>query len=186
METQPVFEHASGEPASGVGPVPAAAPELALDRGSAHATGTTGRPGAADSQDVRPRGAWVSRSVVNFWLDFALMLVFAALSFESAVLQFLFPAGPTGFDWLICGRTLTGWRNLQFGTLCLLGAGIVLHVMLHWSWVCGLIRTRWLRLRARDDTGADTLWGVILLVALLHVIAAGLLLAWMTRRLIAQ
>jgi hypothetical protein len=45
--------------------------------------------------------------------------------------------------------------------------------MLHWSWVCGVLASRasrWLGRTVRLDDGARTLYGVGLLILLLHVV----------------
>ncbi len=34
------------------------------------------------------------------------------------------------------------WCSIQFGLLSLLGLGILVHVMLHWTWVCSVISRR--------------------------------------------
>ena len=128
----------------------------------------------------RPRA--ISWALVNFWLDAALLAAFLLLVWISGVLHLVFPAGPAGFGWTVLGQALTQWRNLQFFTLIGLGLGLLVHVMLHWSWICGLIRTRFFNRPGRDETGADTLWGVGFLVALLHLVGGGLLLAWVFKR----
>lgn len=117
-------------------------------------------------------------ALINFWLDTVLLVAFLLLTWISGVVHLVFPAGPGGFGWSVFGYTLTDWRNFQFVTLCGLGLGLVVHVMLHWSWVCGLVRTRFLGRPGRDLAGADTLWGVGFLIALLHLVGGGLLAAW--------
>ena len=69
------------------------------------------------------------------------------------------------------------WRNFQFGVLSLLAAGIILHVMLHWSWVCGVLNKQLLKRKAIREDGSDTLVGVGLIAAVLHILAIGVLLA---------
>jgi uncharacterized membrane protein len=34
------------------------------------------------------------------------------------------------------------WQTIQFGMVAALALGILIHLMLHWSWVCGVIATR--------------------------------------------
>ena len=71
-------------------------------------------------------------------------------------------------------------QYLPLLVLCVLAMGIVLHVMLHWSWIMGVITTRLLGRKAARDTGAHTLIGVGLLLVILHVLALGCLAAWMS------
>lgn len=123
-------------------------------------------------------GSTMSRTVVNFWLDCVLAVTFVLLCWVSAVLQFLFPAGVDAAGWTLWGGTADDWRNIQFGVLCTLGLGIVLHVMLHWSWVCGVVATKLLGRKSAKDDASQTLWGVGTLVVVLHLLAGGLIAAW--------
>jgi hypothetical protein len=69
------------------------------------------------------------------------------------------------------------WRDVQFATLCTFGFGILVHVMLHWNWVCSVIATQVLHTRERPDEGMQTIYGVATLIVLLHLIAAGVIVA---------
>lgn len=126
------------------------------------------------------RRSGVSRTIVNFWLDATLMAAFVALCWISAVLQFVFPAGVDADAYRIWGGSPLDWRNAQFVVLCILALGIILHVMLHWSWVMGVITTRMLGRRPSRDNGTHTLIGVGLLLVILHLLALGCLAAWMS------
>ena len=143
-------------------------------------TGEPVLPAAASQGDKRPAKS-LSWTLINFWLDLALLGVFSVLVWASCVVQFVFPPGPAGFGWKVLGRTLTDWRNIQFVTLMGLTFGLLVHVMFHWTWICGVVRARLLNRPARDDSGADTIWGVGFLVFLLHLLGAGLLAGWVTR-----
>ena len=58
---------------------------------------------------------------------------------------------------------------------------VLIHVMLHWSWVCGVLSTRILARRTvpggppatkrKIDEGVQTLYGVALLMIVLHLLA---------------
>jgi hypothetical protein len=109
----------------------------------------------------------MSRTMVNFWLDALLMLAFAALSIVSTIVQFVFPPGVTAKGWTLWGLSFGQWSSLQFGLLSVLGFGILIHVMLHWTWVCGVITRKILRLRELPDDGVRTVYGVGLLILLL-------------------
>jgi hypothetical protein len=124
-----------------------------------------------------PRRAGMTRTLVNFWLDLCLLIVFVSLLWVSAVLRFVFPARVDATGWTLWGGDIIAWRNLQFSILALLAAGVTLHVMLHWSWVCGVINKQLLRRRAIKSDGSDTLIGVGLIAVILHIIAIGVLWA---------
>ena len=121
--------------------------------------------------------AW-SRTAVNFWLDSALLVVFLLLAWVSVVLRFVFPAGTAAAGWTLWGRGFDDWSAFQFALLSVLAFGILLHVMLHWSWVCGVVAnrlSRWKGKSMRLDDGVQTLYGVGLLIVILNVV--GLLIA---------
>ena len=59
--------------------------------------------------------------------------------------------------------------DVQFATLCTFGFGILVHVMLHWNWVCSVITTQVLHTRERLDEGMQTIYGVATLIVLLHL-----------------
>lgn len=132
---------------------------------------------------ARPRKVGMTRTLVNFWLDTFLLMAFVVLGWVSAVLQFVFPARTDATGWTLWGGDVVAWRNLQFGVLSVLATGIVLHVMLHWSWVCGVLNKQLLKRKAIREDGSDTLVGVALIAVVLHILAIGVLLAsWSIKR----
>ena len=62
--------------------------------------------------------------------------------------------------------------------LCLLTLEVLLHVMLHWPWVCGVIASRWLQRpdgkKAKMDDGRRTLVGVGFMIFLLNCMGLGI------------
>ncbi len=135
------------------------------------------KPTKPVSQQAR-RG--FSKSLVNFWLDLFLAGVFVALCSVAAVLQFAFPAASLAKGWTLWGLTYEDVAGVQFGILCLLAAGIILHVMLHWTWVCGMLTRGKPDASLRTDDGIRTIVGVGVLIALLHVIGGVLLAAMLS------
>ena len=119
----------------------------------------------------------VSMSVINFWLDAAILVALLLLGWESATLQFIFPAPTLAAGWTLWGLTYDQWRDIQFATLCTFAFGILVHVMLHWNWVCSVIATQILHSRERPDEGMQTIYGVTTLIVLLHIIGVGVILA---------
>ncbi|MAT72004.1 MAG: hypothetical protein CMJ58_21070 [Planctomycetaceae bacterium] len=123
----------------------------------------------------------ITKTDVNFWLDVFLMVVFVVLLWSAVVVQYVFPPGPKTEGWTLWGGDYQTWCGIQFGTLCLFAASVVLHVMLHWTWVCGVVASRWAKDRsAAKDDGIRTLWGVGLLIAVLNVIGIGVAIAKLT------
>jgi len=116
-----------------------------------------------------------SKTIINFWLDALLMLNFVVLCWVSVVVKFVFPPAVESAGWALWGLTYDGWATVQFATLCVMAVGVLVHVMLHWSWVCGVIAGKMMR-RADGkkpylDDGVQTLYGVALLIIIFHVIA---------------
>lgn len=119
-------------------------------------------------------------SVINFWLDAFLLLLLMILGWATATLQFVFPPPTTAAGWTLWGLSYDQWRDFQFGSVCALGLGVLLHVMLHWNWVCSVVATQVLHSRQRPDEGMQTIYGVATLIILLHVIGAGVIAALVT------
>lgn len=109
----------------------------------------------------------ISRTLVNFWLDGLLGLLFVKLSITAVIVQFVFPPGIAARGALLWGMSYGQWCSLQFGLLALLGLGVLLHVMLHWTWICSVLSKRVLGQSEIPDNGIRTLYGVGLLICLL-------------------
>jgi len=136
------------------------------------------RSEAPETGSARPRGSFWSRhsTLINFWLDALLLILFMVQAWIIAVLYAVFPRG-AGKEWTIWGANAADWFDALFVTFCVFSAAIVVHVMFHWGWVCGVVSTRILRRKAGKDDGSQTLIGVGLIVVLIHVLMAGILAA---------
>jgi hypothetical protein len=134
-----------------------------------------------DNRNVHPpqakSGFRVSRAVVNFWVDVGLLMLFVVLAAISTIVQFAFPASADATGWSLWGWSIIDWRNAQFTLLCLLAGGIVLHLMLHWTWIVGILNQRIFRRPIIPSNGIETLLGVGLLLLILHGLAGVLLVA---------
>ncbi|MGP0066061.1 MAG: DUF4405 domain-containing protein [Isosphaeraceae bacterium] len=139
-----------------------------------HPDGDSATQPASAVQADSPRGRRrISLSVINFWLDALLLVVLAVLGWVSATLQVVFPAPTVADGWTLWGLAYDQWRDIQFGVLCVFAIGVLVHLMLHWNWICSVIATQIVRSRTRPDEGMQTIYGVITLIFLLHVIAFG-------------
>jgi hypothetical protein len=113
----------------------------------------------------------ISRSWLNFWLDSLLLCVFCSLMAVSAIVRFVFPPVAESQAWRLWGGAYDDWANVQFGLIAALALGVLLHVMLHWSWVCGLLAAKLSRTKkGKVDDGLQTIYGVGLLIVLLTLI----------------
>ena len=116
----------------------------------------------------------MSRTAINFVLDTTLLVAFIVLVWCSVVIRFVFPPGPNADGWKLWGWDYDQWSGLQFGLVGTLAVGFLVHVMLHWTWVCGVIVSRLARDKKKQiDDGIRTLYGVGLLIVLLGAIGVG-------------
>jgi hypothetical protein len=124
-----------------------------------------------------------SMSLVNFVLDAALLMSLALYGWVSAMLRVVFPAPTSALGWSLWGWNIDQWWDFQFDLLCVFALAVLIHVMLHWNWVCSVVMTQVLRTRRRIDDSMQTLYGVGTLIILLHLMAAGLIAAlWSVHR----
>uniref|UniRef100_A0A7C2NXT6 DUF4405 domain-containing protein n=1 Tax=Schlesneria paludicola TaxID=360056 RepID=A0A7C2NXT6_9PLAN len=133
------------------------------------------RPANESAAPSRPSFWTRHKTLVNFWLDAALLVLFLLQAWMLTVLAVVFPRGATG--WTIWGGTPDDWLAGLFATWCTFALGVLVHIMLHWTWICGTVATRLLGRKATKDDGSQTLIGVGLLILLLHVLAAAVLAA---------
>lgn len=125
----------------------------------------------------------MSKTAINFLVDVILLLLTLGTIFSTAVLRFVFPAPSSAKGWTLWGSDYDRWANLQFILISFVAGTVLIHIMLHWSWVCGVVITKILRRPAREaklDDGVQTLWGVGVLIVVLNVLAALVGLAYLT------
>ena len=122
----------------------------------------------------------MSRTIVNFILDSILLLVVVTLLFTAAVLRFVFPAPTLARGWRLWGHGYDAWANFQFFLMTVIALAVLLHVMMHWSWVCGVIVTKLIRSperKPKPDDGTQTLWGVGMMIAVVTILGVLVALA---------
>lgn len=121
----------------------------------------------------------ISRTVVNFLLDATLLVVLLILAWVTALLRFIFPRPTVSAGWSLWGLGYDDWSQFQFVVVCVFLLGVLVHLMLHWTWICSVVSTRWPRPTGRKaprtDDGIQTLYGVGTLIAIVNIV--GLLLA---------
>ena len=122
----------------------------------------------------------MSRNAVNFLLDFTLLVLFVVLLTISSVLQFNFPAATRAAGWRLWGLDYDAWALVRFVVLATLALGILVHLILHWTWACGFITSRVSRRIGRPirtNEATRTVYGVAFLLLILCVMGATLLAA---------
>ena len=126
----------------------------------------------------RPRRSKLPWTLINFWLDFAMLIIFLALVFVATIIRFVFPIASAAEGWSLWGLNIDSWMAIQFSLTAVLTFAILVHLMLHWSWVCG-VYFRKLRTHKKNapmpDDGTRTIYGVGLMIVILNIM--GLLIA---------
>ncbi len=112
----------------------------------------------------------MSKTIINFCLDVLLMILFLCIAWVSTVLHLIFPAGTSAKGWMLWGWNYNEWRGFEYVMLAIFTLSILVHVMLHWSWVCGVVSAKILHLKGKPDYGMQTIYGVILLIGLLILV----------------
>lgn len=119
----------------------------------------------------------MSRTIVNFLLDALLLATFMTLAATAVIVRFVFPPGTQAEGWILWGSGYDAWVGLLFNVLATLALMVLVHVMLHWSWVCGVVAQRISKRfgkPVRIDEANQTVYGVGLLVVLFT--AAGMVI----------
>lgn len=113
----------------------------------------------------------MSRTLINFCLDVLLLLLTLGLAWTTCLLKVVFPRATRAGGWTIWALDYDTWSNVQVGLLGSFLLAVLLHLMLHWSWVSAVVRTRMLRRSGKVDDGTGTLYGVgtLILVVLFTV-----------------
>jgi hypothetical protein len=125
----------------------------------------------------------LSRAQVNFLLDTLLLILFCTIMATAVIVRFVFPPGPDAAGWRLWGYGYHAWCTVQFALIAALALGILIHLMLHWSWVCGIVVTQFARnKRTKIDEGTQTILGVGLLIVLLNLLGLAIAAAALSIR----
>jgi hypothetical protein len=119
----------------------------------------------------------MSRTLINFCLDATLLAITLGVIWTTCVLRFVFPPASRAGGWTLWRVDYDGWSNVQAGLLGVIALAILVHIMLHWNWVCSVIATRLLRRGGKVDDGIQTLYGVGTLIAFVLATTALLIAA---------
>ncbi len=77
------------------------------------------------------------KNVLNFLIDLATFAVLSLLAATGLLLRFVLPPGSRGGRGLLLwGLDRHEWGDIHFWLAVALGILILVHVALHWSWVC--------------------------------------------------
>ncbi|MCX7419945.1 MAG: hypothetical protein NT013_10455 [Planctomycetia bacterium] len=130
-----------------------------------------------DEQAAKSKTRTMSKSIINLVLDALLLVAAVFLLWVSVVMRMVFPAPTKADGWVLWGLSFDRWHDVQFTTLCVVALLALEHLVLHWSWVCGIISTKILRMKNRPDEANQAVYGVATFIALLLTQLAGLVAA---------
>lgn len=126
-----------------------------------------------------PKGGW-TRTMTNFVLDAVLMLLFISLVGVTAIVRFVFPPAALSAGWSLWGWPLDQWLSVQFFLIATFMLAVLLHVMLHWNWICGVVANRYSKWKGRIvriDDANKTVWGVAFLIMVVNILGIFLAIA---------
>ncbi|MBW7905805.1 MAG: DUF4405 domain-containing protein [Phycisphaerae bacterium] len=81
------------------------------------------------------------RNTLNFVTDTVTLLVMLSMIATGLLIRYVLPPGSRGGSGLsLWGWTRHDWGDLHFWLAVSLGALLLVHVALHWSWVCTTVK----------------------------------------------
>lgn len=83
----------------------------------------------------------MARSTLNFVIDVVTFIVMLTMIATGLLIRFVLPPG-SGERRTLWDYTRHGWGDVHFWLAVALGGLVLVHLALHWSWVCGLV-SRW-------------------------------------------
>ena len=163
---------------------PAAANPVPVDQGKTSPQDVLKAARAAVGGKIAPKKqkSGVSWTLINFWLDTAMLFVFLALVFVATIVRFVFPAATAADGWTLWSLNLEHWMGIQFALVATLTLGIVIHLMLHWTWCCAVFfgKIRKVDKANLPDDGFRTIYGVGLMIVILNILGLAIAAAALT------
>lgn len=160
-----------------------AAPVATEKTRTGRSNGRKGRDGSslADARrDARPPvKRKLSKNAVNFIVDACVLVSFGFVMWMASILAFVFPAASEASGWTLWGQDLDFWMAAAAGALTVFAVLVLIHLILHWSWVCSFITSRWSQYRGRRIVWSEsykTVYGVATLIVALTILC--LAVAW--------
>lgn len=92
----------------------------------------------------------MKRNTLNFWIDAASAMVFCGLIATGLLTRFVLPPG-SGSRRLLWGLDRHDWGDVHFWVAVAGGALLLIHVALHWQWVCVTVLRPFHRARPTDE-----------------------------------
>ena len=111
----------------------------------------------------------------NFIVDAVSLLIILAMVYTGLLIKFVMPPG-TNHSHLLWGLGRHGWGDVHFWLAVWLGVVLIIHVTLHWAWVCQMVSHLLSRFKplARAGRGKRTVYGIVFCIVLIALIGSSL------------
>lgn len=117
----------------------------------------------------------LSKPAINFIVDALALVAFVADVATAFMLVAVFSPARRTAGWTLWGMSFDGWFRVHIGAVVGFAVVALVHVILHWPWVCSFVATRWARFRSKPvampPDGIRTIYGVMLLVGVILTLA---------------
>jgi hypothetical protein len=95
-------------------------------------------------------------------------------------LVLVFPRATEADGWLLWGLSFDQWRNLQTAFLVIIALLALEHLVLHWTWVCGVVNTKILKLKNKPSDAVNYMYGIGFFYGMVILMAIGVIIAMLT------
>jgi len=147
---------------------------------STHAPEPAATPRHQTKSPATAKPRRLSNNAINFIVDAVMLVAFMVMLTLTAIVQFIFSDAPTAAGWTLWSLNRVTWQRMLSGSVAVFGLLVLLHLILHWSWVCSFVGSRLSKALGRPvviNESARTIWGVATLIFVLTCIAAVLMVA---------
>ncbi len=115
----------------------------------------------------------IKMTTLNFWVDAVTGLVLLLEIWTGLLIRFVLPPGQgRGKNWLLWGLNRHAYGSIHFYLAIAMIVLVLIHLWLHWAWVCSVFRN--LLGRSVPEKKTRALWGIGLLLMVAGLIAATL------------
>lgn len=121
-----------------------------------------------------PKKKSISNNAFNFIVDSIMVVSGMCVLAATMILAFVFPAPSASAGYSVWGYGYDGWVRFLISNISIFLVLILLHIILHWVWVCMFVTSRLSKRLGRKitlDDSAKTIWGVVVLIVVLTIVA---------------
>jgi hypothetical protein len=81
----------------------------------------------------------MKRTMVNFVVDTVTFLAMAVVVVTGVVMEWVLPPGSPGRGLTLLGLDRHGWGDVHFWGAVSLAVLVIVHLWLHWAWICTMV-----------------------------------------------